>query len=56
SARSAWSDALGTAQRHIEAARRWFDQASRIGGKAMVRQMAADDPDLAPLREYIERL
>ena len=40
----------------LEAARRWFDQAVRIGGKATIKEMAEDDPDLEPLLPYIESL
>lgn len=40
----------------VDGARRWFDQAVRIGGKAMMKEMAEDDPDLEPLLDYIESL
>lgn len=40
----------------LESARRWFDQAVRIGGKATIKEMAEDDPDLEPLLPYIESL
>jgi len=40
----------------LEAARRWFDRAVRIGGKATIKEMAEDDPDLEPLLPYIESL
>ena len=37
----------------LDAARRWLDRAVEIGGKAAIRKMALDDPDLAPLKDFL---
>lgn len=40
----------------VEVARRWLDQAIRVGGKSVIQEMAEDDPDLEPLRSYLRSL
>lgn len=40
----------------LEEARRWLRDAMSRGTKAEIRRMAREDPDLAPLREEIDRL
>lgn len=40
----------------LDAARRWLEQAVQVGGRAMIRQMALDDQDLAPLKGFVEGL
>ena len=40
----------------IDAARRWLAQAVQVGGRATIRRMAKDDPDLLPLRGFLGKL
>ena len=40
----------------MESARRWFDEAVKRGGKQKMKAMALDDPDLAPMKEEIQKL
>ncbi len=40
----------------MEAAKRWFDEAVKRGGKKKIKALALDDPDLAPLKEEIQKL
>ena len=40
----------------LDAARRWLEQAVQVGSRAMIRQMALDDADLAPLKDFVEGL
>jgi predicted Zn-dependent protease len=40
----------------LEAAQDWIEGAVGIAGKANIKRMAEDDPDLEPLRKYIEAL
>jgi tetratricopeptide (TPR) repeat protein len=41
---------------HLEAARRWLDRAIQLQGRDAIKAMALADPDLAPMRNEIERL
>jgi len=40
----------------LDAARRWLDEAVRVGGRTMIRRMALEDPDLLPLKGFIQGL
>jgi Flp pilus assembly protein TadD len=40
----------------LAGAKIWLERASKGRGKLPLKQMALEDPDLAPLREYITRL
>ncbi|MEY2789198.1 MAG: hypothetical protein RLZZ34_2341 [Verrucomicrobiota bacterium] len=40
----------------MDAARRWLVQAVQVGGKPLIRRMAEDDPDLVPLRGFLQKL
>jgi hypothetical protein len=40
----------------MDAARRWLAKAVQVGGRAMIRRMAQDDPDLLPLRGFLGKL
>ncbi|MFM7101807.1 MAG: TPR end-of-group domain-containing protein [Verrucomicrobiota bacterium] len=37
-------------------ARTWLSRAMKLGGKAEIRDLALDDPDLAPLHAYLRTL
>lgn len=40
----------------MDSARRWLDEAVKVGGRTLIRQMALDDPDLEPLKAFIRSL
>ncbi len=40
----------------MEAARRWFSEAVKRGGKRKIKAMGLDDPDLLPMKEEIQKL
>lgn len=39
--------------RNLDEAKRWIDLAIRLGGRAEIKLMALDEPDLAPLLDYV---
>lgn len=41
---------------HLDEARRWLQRAVQVRGRESIKSMALTDPDLAPMREDIERL
>jgi len=40
----------------IAGAKIWLERASKVRGKLPLKEMALEDPDLAPLREFIHKL